>query len=114
MIEESGAVEIVRPTLRDGVDAAPGEPTLAHVEGGDQNLVLRNGLERDRLRVYLTPWLPVGGAQVEEIVVDGTVDLDVVEAVVLPGHGKAGHLGRRLHEIREVAGQRWEPRDEAL
>src|SRR5256712_13584551 len=113
MILEEGPVNLVRATTRDGVDQAAGEPALAHVEGGDEHLVLRDRVERDRLRVHLPARLP-GAAKAEEVVVHRAVDLNVVEPVVLSGGRGASDLGGGLDEVGKVAGQGREARDQAL
>src|SRR5215472_17846712 len=98
-------MHLVGPALGDGVHQAAHEPALPHVEGRDLNLELLYRLDRNGPLVHRAAGDSGGGAECEEVVVDGTVDLDVVEPVILTTHrpavGAGGDLGRRRDEIRK-------------
>ena len=108
-VAECRAVKRVRAGLGDGVDEAAHEAALAHVERRNQHLVFLDGLERERSSIDAATRTAVAGAEVEEIVVDGAVNLNVVEAVVLPGERAAYDLGRRTEEVVEAAVQGRQP-----
>src|SRR5436305_1751187 len=99
------AGDLVRSRAGDGIHAAAGEPALADVIRGDDELDLFDGVEGDRLRVGLAA-RRTGGGETEQIVVDRAVDLDVVVAVVAAGdlHGRLRVVARVDHEVRVRAG----------
>ena len=115
---ERRSVKLVGPGLGDGVDQTSGEATLAHVVGRDQHLVFAHRFHRNWVHVGLTPGDAARG-QPEEIVIHAPVDLNVVEAIVLPPerrprHPRRDHLRDRHDEIGEIAAQGWEAVDDRV
>ena len=93
----AGAVEFVRAALRHGVDQEAGEVALANVVRRQEDLVFLDCLERDLLGARLSARLQ-RRAQAEQVVRDGAVDLNGVEAVVLATAGVARALRRDLRD----------------
>src|SRR6185295_3415943 len=93
-------LELVGAALGDGVDAGAGEAALAHVEGRDGHLYLRDGVEGHGLGVGLPARRgivePEGVAEVR------SVEGDAVVQPVLPREGKVAVAARI--ETGEVAG----------
>ena len=80
----AGTAERVAAALGDGVDRPAGKTALPHVVGRDRDLDFLDDIETDRLRACRAP-RRAGGADGEDVVVDGAVDLHVVVPVVPAG-----------------------------
>ena len=112
VIHERRALELVGARLRHGVDERTGEVALAHVVRRDEDLEFLDGVEGQRTATDLGT--DRGRRTETEAVRERyTVDLDVVEAVILAGGGDAAvgrhvHLRRVTREVREVTVERGE------
>ncbi len=80
------AGKFVGSALGDGVDAGAHKITLANVIGRDVDLQLFDGLQRDRCHAGAVAGL---SCQTERVVEIGTVDGDVVHAVILAREGES-------------------------
>src|SRR5215471_18240292 len=99
-------MESVGAFLGNGVDQSSSEPPLANVEWGNQDLVFTNRFHRDRLGICLAARRSTA-CETKEVVVHAAVDLNVVEAVVLPANRRCSarigdDLGNRRDEVRKV------------
>jgi hypothetical protein len=111
---EECAAELIGAAFGHCIDQRTGEVALPHVVGGQEDLVLLDGIESHRAAVSLAARLP-GTTQPKPIVDRSPVHLNRVEPVVLPRRRDTAltftnlYLGRELHEISKVAVQRWQP-----
>ena len=85
-------MELVGTALGDGVDGTTGESALAYVERSHGNLNLLDGLHRYRLSTCLTT-IVTAGCQTEDVIVCGTVNHEVVVAVVDTGERHVAGIG---------------------
>ena len=93
-------LEVVGTALRDGVDVGARETSLAHVERGERNLKLGDGIVGDRLCVGLSAWSRV--IEAEGVVEVRSIDRDVVVKPVLPRKTEISVAARI--ELGQVAG----------
>ena len=102
VIHKRGALELIRARLRHGIHQRTGEIALAYVVRRDQYLEFLDGVERQRAAANLRADRR-RGAEAEAVGERDTVDLDVVEAVVLAG-GRDTAILRHVH-LRRVPNQ---------
>src|SRR5438552_11500107 len=74
-VSKKGAVERIRPRLRDRVDEPPGEPPLPYVERRDQYLVFLDRLHRNGMGIRLPPRRAARG-EPEQVVIHAASQLD--------------------------------------